>query len=81
LKERIKSAKGHLSNVSAGTLLAETAWEGLQFVFLGHLSEENNRPLLALDTVRRILDSKQIYIKHLTVADRYGPGEMVILGK
>ena len=79
LIERVMSSQGHLSNVSAGTLLAETAWEGLQFVFLGHLSEENNRPLVALDTVRNILESRRVHIKNLTIADRYGPGEPVVL--
>lgn len=80
LKERVLSARGHLSNVSAGTLLAEIAWEHLEHAFLGHLSEENNRPLIALDTVTRILESNKITIKNLYVADRHGPSEMVELG-
>ena len=79
LKERVMGARGHLSNVSAGGLLADTAWEGLRYAYLGHLSDENNRPLLALDTLRRILEGRQIEIPNLTVADRHGPGDLVVL--
>ncbi len=51
LKERIASRVGHLSNHNAGVLLREV-WNGyLERVILGHLSEENNRPTLALETV------------------------------
>lgn len=54
LKRRILSTLGHLSNESAGNLLA-----GLdtmpKHVFLAHLSQENNRPEIALNTVRSIL--------------------------
>lgn len=80
LKERVLGARGHLSNVSAGTLLADMAWEGLHYAFLGHLSEENNRPLIALDTVQNILEGRKVFIKNLVIADRHGPGEMVELG-
>ncbi len=51
LKERIASQVGHLSNHNAGVLLREILHGGLQRVILGHLSEENNRPELALTTV------------------------------
>ena len=55
LKDRISGPRGHLSNEAAGRLLSETAAYNLQYVYLGHLSEENNRPLIALDTVEGIL--------------------------
>ena len=76
LKERVKSSRGHLSNVAAGQLIAEIAWDGLKHVVLGHLSEENNAPMLAYDTVGRILDAHQINVK-LKIADRYYPGELI----
>ena len=56
LKQRILSTRGHLSNDSAGFFL-----KGLEriprHVILAHLSEENNRPGLARDTVRNILEA------------------------
>ena len=55
LKKRISGPYGHLSNEAAGRLLTETATESLRYVFLGHLSEENNRPLIAFNTVEGIL--------------------------
>lgn len=52
LKRRILGAKGHLANETAGRLLNEILHEGLQKIFLGHLSRENNFPQLAYETVR-----------------------------
>jgi phosphoribosyl 1,2-cyclic phosphodiesterase len=77
LKERVMGSRGHLSNASAGMLLAEVAHEGLKYAFLGHLSEENNRPMIAMDTVQRILEANNVRINYLAVADRHGPSEMV----
>jgi phosphoribosyl 1,2-cyclic phosphodiesterase len=76
LKERVMGPRGHLSNAAAGGLLAEAAHEHLQYAFLGHLSEENNRPMIAMDTVQRILESRRVTVRRLAVADRDGPGEM-----
>ena len=76
LKERVMGARGHLSNATAGQLIAEVDWEGLTHVILGHLSEENNRPMLAYDTVGRILDAHNVKVQ-LTVADRHYPGDVI----
>ena len=78
LKKRVQSARGHLSNAAAGQLIASVAWDGLKHVILGHLSEENNRPMLAYDTVGRIMDAHNVQAR-LTVADRHYPGEMIEL--
>ena len=60
LKRRILGDRGHLSNKSAGELLAEIISTKLKHVFLGHLSAENNRPLVAMDTVTSILENNHI---------------------
>ena len=44
LKQRILGDFGHLSNESAGEFLNEIICEKLKYVFLGHLSRENNKP-------------------------------------
>lgn len=54
LKARILGSRGHLSNTTAGMLLAQMAKKP-QEVFLAHLSQENNKPELALATVQNIL--------------------------
>jgi len=51
LKERISSRVGHLSNHNTGELLQEILHPGLRKVVLGHLSENNNTPDLARETV------------------------------
>ncbi len=56
LKQRIKSRHGHLSNVESRTLLAELLHEGLESLFLAHLSEVNNHPDLAMGEARALLD-------------------------
>lgn len=57
LKRRIISGRGHLSNASAGELLAKIFQPKLKKVKLGHLSKENNTPELAVATVRDTLIS------------------------
>ena len=55
LKKRILSASGHLSNTDCA--LVENMTEQLRYVWLCHLSEENNHPELARKTVETILRS------------------------
>jgi phosphoribosyl 1,2-cyclic phosphodiesterase len=50
LKQRILSNKGHLSNSACATELAALVKGGTLRLMLGHLSEENNTPNLALST-------------------------------
>ena len=56
LKQRIRSQHGHLSNDAAAELLDTLLWEGLEAVFLGHLSETNNTPQHALHAARKVVD-------------------------
>ena len=51
LKQRILGDRGHLSNENAGKLLCRLLHDGMQAVFLGHLSKENNYEELAYETV------------------------------
>jgi len=55
LKQRIKSRNGHLANQDSGDLLAEILHDGLCHVILAHLSETNNTPEIARQTVEKIL--------------------------
>ena len=60
LKQRILSTRGHLSNESAGWFLANLS-RLPENIILAHLSQENNLPRLALDTVRNILDGASLF--------------------
>lgn len=55
LKARIVADNGHLDNKVAASFLAEIATEKLRDIFLCHLSNDNNTPQLALQTVRDAL--------------------------
>lgn len=84
LKQRILGNEGHLSNETAGKLLAWAICQNakLKNVFLGHLSKENNTPETAFYTVKEILDSYDIEIgKELNVymAARYGVDRQIQL--
>lgn len=71
LKKRIQSSLGHLSNNAAGESLLELVGDKTRKVILAHLSQENNLPSLALNTVGDILDKYKIgYEFLLEVAPR-----------
>ncbi len=52
LKKRILGNKGHLSNEAGGRLLDKLLNDDMKYVFLSHLSKENNLPELAFEAVR-----------------------------
>lgn len=52
LKQRIRGKFGHLSNDEAAVTCARLAALGTKTFLLGHLSEENNRPEIALRAVQ-----------------------------
>ena len=56
LKRRILSDFGHLSNERSGSLLDRILNPHMAFALLGHLSEENNYPELALLSVKSEID-------------------------
>ncbi len=85
LKERIRSGKGHLDNTLTAGLLAENLSPDAVRVWLCHLSEENNRPELALETVTNALtktgrlgDNDQLMVEALP---RTRPTRLYELGK
>lgn len=51
LKQRIVSKTGHLSNVDSGTEIEKLVKNGTKQIILGHLSQENNTPNIAGNTV------------------------------
>lgn len=81
LKKRISGVLGHLSNPGAGQALLRTLGEKTQKVILAHLSEENNRPQLALDSVEEVMNINRVNLEEvdISVAPRYTPGPLVRL--
>ena len=70
LKKRIAGPAGHISNFEAAELLHAAASQRMKWACLGHLSQDNNTPELALATHRQILGDRL----PLFVATRYGAG-------
>lgn len=56
LKKRIFSDNGHLSNDDCARFARRLAESGTRQIILGHLSRENNRPAIALETVGAALE-------------------------
>lgn len=68
LKQRVASDVGHLSNGQAGTYLSEIIGDKTKKVVLAHLSEENNTPDIALDTVKQYLKDNNKKFNNLVCA-------------
>jgi phosphoribosyl 1,2-cyclic phosphodiesterase len=62
LKQRIQGRSGHLSNKDTAALLQHILHSELSHVILAHLSEENNTPEKALQTVEDALNGSQVKI-------------------
>lgn len=60
LKRRIRGKYGHLSNEEAGKAAELLSRMGIKKILLGHLSQENNYPMLALQTVKNILNASSV---------------------
>lgn len=70
LKQRIRSNHGHLSNTAAARLLEETLWDGLEAVFLAHLSDANNTPGHAVASARQVLGKQNRCAPELIVGSQ-----------
>jgi len=51
LQARIRSDYGHLGNDQAGALVKNLDHDSLQWILLGHLSEQNNSDAIAMETM------------------------------
>lgn len=82
LKKRILGNYGHLSNYAAGDFLSSIVSPKLKYVFLGHLSQENNTPQQALETVYETLQNNGFSENlpfNLQVAPAEVPGALITL--
>lgn len=82
LKRRILGPNGHLSNEEAGNVITTLAKSGVSNIILGHLSEHNNFPELAYQTVMNSIISNKVNLDNLklSVADRYKPNDLLEIG-
>ena len=83
LKRRILSEIGHLSNDDCGTAIVNLMnYKSNKKIILGHLSNTNNQPDLAYQTVLNVLNEngiKQEQDIKLTMASRHTPSSYISL--
>lgn len=82
LKRRVEGPYGHLSNVDCAKMIKELIDSGTRNFMLGHLSENNNVPEVALGTVVDYLMGFGLMLEkdyHLTVAKRYEPSSPMVV--
>jgi len=81
LKRRVLSEIGHLSNDDCGKAIVTLINHGiLRNLYLGHLSNTNNHPDLAYQTVLNILNENNIYIGKdvaISLAERHKPSNYI----
>ena len=68
LKARVSSDVGHLSNESSAFYLTKLIGENTKEIILAHLSEENNTPELALETLNNEFAENNIIFNNIVVA-------------
>lgn len=81
LQERIRESTGHLCNDQTAKFLYDNYDEQMKFVFLCHLSRENNTPEKAYQTVADKLKEKNIVAGkdvEIVVLDRFLPSELYV---
>lgn len=81
LKARIRTANGHLDNLDTASFLSEIVRPELKYVFLCHLSQDNNTPQKAHLAVKTALEKKGTVVGagEETMADRAADVQLVVL--
>lgn len=69
-KIRILSDRGHLSNEDSAYYLSKFIGEKTKVVVLAHLSEQNNTPELATESLKKELKEHQINFSNIVIAEQ-----------
>lgn len=77
LKQRILGDRGHLNNEATANYLANFIGPKTKQIILIHLSEDNNTPELALETVKNIFNKKKINFDNIIVSSQNKKTELI----
>ena len=77
LQQRILSDKGHLSNEQSSKYLSEFIDKNTKKIVLIHLSEENNTPEIAADTLITMLKEKKKNVPEIEIAKQKESTEFI----
>lgn len=81
LKARIRTDNGHMDNVDTAAFLSEIIKPELKYIFLCHLSKDNNTPAKALQAVREALLARGVTIGNAqeSLSDRRADVQLMAL--
>lgn len=81
LKSRIRAANGHLDNADTARFLADNYRPELKYVFLCHLSNDNNTPEVARETIIKALNEKNISVGEgrYSISDNEKDMQLIVL--
>lgn len=81
LKARIRSANGHLDNRDTAAFLSDIITPELKYIFLCHLSKDNNTPAIALRETREALTARGLTVGNAeeTLSDRRADVQLMAL--
>lgn len=81
LKARIMTERGHMQNEATAAFLKEIINPELQYIFLCHLSQDNNTPAKALKAVKTALEEagKKVGNAEETITDRQADVQLMAL--
>ena len=79
LRQRILSDKGHLSNYDSSKYLSYFIGDKTEYVFLAHLSEDNNSETLAYDTLVGKLKEEKKMVDNIIVAKQNKETDLIII--
>lgn len=81
LKARIQTERGHLDNKVTAAFLKEIINPGLKYIFLCHLSQDNNTPAIALKEIREGLEQTGVKVGSAgeTATDRKADVQLMAL--
>ena len=81
LKRRIQTDRGHMDNVETAAFLSEIYTPQLKYIFLCHLSNDNNTPKIALNTISKALKDRGLTIgtAQETIEDRKADVQLMAL--
>lgn len=79
LKQRVLGDRGHLSNKLSSEYLSNFIGENTKKIVLIHLSEENNEPDIALNTLMNTFNGKNIEFNDVIISKQKERTELVVL--
>ena len=79
LRKRILGDKGHLSNYDSALYLSKFIGSDTKCVMLAHLSEENNKPSIAYDTLMERLESSKQIIDRVIILEQDVCSEEILI--